>query len=117
MGCDDKVRAEIVSQYAQTQDVIQQIESFAHDVQQHIQLAIAKATDSVVLREKLLCEIVQLFDFSENDFDPNLLNTQINQALDLILTPKIFFDTKNDADAIVAQFGRGEVKHAQMKWL
>lgn len=110
MGGYETHRIEIVTPYAQVQDSIEQIESFADKALIDLQKQLTTIVNMQKLRKSVANAAIDLFDTEDPDFDLLSFKTQVNQCLEMYKSPQLSFSAENITGTIVSRFGSGQVK-------
>lgn len=110
-------RIEIVTPYAQVQDSIEQIESFADTALINLQKQLTTIVNMDKLRKRVANAAIDLFDTEDPDFDLLSFKTQVNQCLGMYKPPQLSFSAASFTENIVSRFGSGQVQQDDIQAL
>lgn len=117
MGGYETHRIEIVTPYAQVQDSIEQIESFADKALIDLQKQLTTIINMDKLRKRVANAAIELFDTEDPDFDLLSFKSKVNQCLEMYKSPRLSFSAVDITESIVSHFGSGQVKQDDIQAL
>jgi len=95
--------------YANTQDAVNTLEEFAVETGQRLYDASLKAVNLDLFRDEIKKAVKDLFDFSDDSFDPESVLLPLNNAVERITIPAIQLDLDHHINTIRQQFSSNEV--------
>lgn len=99
----------VVTAYAQVQDAIEQVESFADECIRQAESRLLGIIDLRSLNQKVAKSAIDLFDSGDADFDLMSFRNQVKRCLNDFTPPEIRFSVDNITGDIIQKFGNGTV--------
>ncbi|MCA0936653.1 dynamin family protein [Vibrio alginolyticus] len=96
--------------YANVQDAVQQLEDFATETSERLYQSSSQAININQFKEDIKQAVKDLFDFSDPDFDPDMVLLPLSNAVDRITIPTISLDLDRHINSIRQQFSANEVE-------
>ncbi len=103
--------------YANTQEAVNVLEEFVQDTGQHLYNASVKAINLDLFRDEIKKAVKDLFDFSDDSFDPESVLLPLSNAVERITIPAIQLDLDHHINTIRQQFTSNEVEGDQINAL
>ena len=100
--------------YIDISDVVENIRAFTNEAVRIIQDEMNEALDVIKVKKQLLNTIVENFDMTDDDFDPNFYKFAIERVLNKFEIPETTIDAQSEIEEIVENFS-GEVKSGEEK--
>ena len=108
---------DVVTQYTDVQDSIEQLERLANTSRKELQKLIKDCINIDELRHTLALSAMQLFDTGSVDFDPDELLHEVSRSLRRITIPSTDFGRKDYTQEIAVSFSRRITDTEQMSRL
>ena len=96
--------------YANVHDAVLKLEDFVLETQTHLYNASSQFLDLDRFKEEIKQAVKDLFDFSDDDFDPQMILLPLGNAVDRITIPSIQLDLEHHINTIREQFDSTEVE-------
>lgn len=103
--------------YANVQDAVDKLEEFVISVGNDLYTATTNAININKFRGEIKNAVKGLFDFSDSDFDPEMILLPLGNAVDRITIPAINLDLDRHINTIRQQFSANEVEGDEMTQL
>jgi predicted GTPase len=113
-GSSETRHREIVTLYADTQDCIEKLVTFATDTTHALQREVINCVDLAALRRSVSQQAMALFDTSSADFDAEMMLVDVEKSLRRITIPEVNFGQKDYTQAITSQFSSHRVSESQI---
>lgn len=114
VGGYDYNKIEIVTQYAQVQDSIEQIEAYSRAMSMELSKVMSGIIDMRQLRKTILNTTIELFDTEDPDFDILFFKHQVGQYLTSYYTPNYDINISDVLDEIFSKFSSDMVTASQI---
>ncbi|OOF01881.1 dynamin family protein [Salinivibrio sp. MA607] len=103
--------------YANVQDAVQKLEDFVVETSDRLYQSSAQAININQFREDIKQAVKSLFDFSDPDFDPEMILLPLSNSVDRITIPTISLDLDHHINSIRQQFSVNEVEGDEIEKL
>jgi len=103
--------------YANVQDAVDKLEEFVISVGNELFTATTNAININKFKDEIKNAVKGLFDFSDTDFDPEMILLPLGNAVDRITIPAINLDLEHHITTIRQQFSANEVEGDEMTQL
>lgn len=103
--------------YANVQDAVQKLEDFVIETSDRLYQASSQAINIGQFREDIKQAVKGLFDFSDPDFDPEMILLPLSNSVDRITIPTINLDLNHHINSIRQQFTVNEVEGDEIQQL
>lgn len=103
--------------YANVQDAVQKLEDFVIETSDRLYQSSSQAINIDQFREDIKQAVKGLFDFSDPDFDPEMILLPLSNSVDRIMIPKISLDLDHHINSIRQQFTVNEVEGDEIQQL
>jgi len=107
----------IYYKYANVYDTIEQLEEFVRKSEKDISQTVANIIDIKTFRKEILQSIMNLFDMTDDSFDPSDIMDTLKNAVNRISIPNVDIDTSAHIDTIRTNFSSNEVKDGEIERL
>jgi len=96
--------------YANTQEAVNTLEEFVVETGGRLYDASLKAVNLSLFRDEIKSAVKDLFDFSDDSFDPESVLLPLNNAVERITIPAVHLDLDHHINTIRQQFTSNEVQ-------
>ena len=96
--------------YANVQDAVDKLETFIYKTDERLNQAVQEAVNIKQLQQDIKQVIKDMFDFSDDNFDPQAVLMPLENALARITMPAINLDMAEHIDTVRQQFTSAEVQ-------
>jgi len=96
--------------YANVQDAVQKLEDFVIETSDRLYQSSSQAININQFREDIKLAVKGLFDFSDPDFDPEMILLPLSNSVDRLTIPTINLDLEHHINSIRQQFSVNEVE-------
>lgn len=103
--------------YANVQDAVQKLEDFVVETSDRLYQSSSQAINIKQFREDIKQAVKGLFDFSDPDFDPEMILLPLSNSVDRITIPTISLDLDHHINSIRQQFSVNEVEGDEIQQL
>ncbi|EJL6401161.1 dynamin family protein [Vibrio navarrensis] len=103
--------------YANVQDAVQKLEDFVVETSDRLYQSSSQAININQFREDIKQAVRGLFDFSDPDFDPEMILLPLSNSVDRITIPTISLDLEHHINSIRQQFSVNEVEGDEIQQL
>ncbi|MGR5194784.1 dynamin family protein [Vibrio rotiferianus] len=103
--------------YANVQDAVQKLEDFVVETSDRLYQSSSQAININQFREDIKQAVKGLFDFSDPDFDPEMILLPLSNSVDRITIPTISLDLDHHINSIRQQFSVNEVEGDEIQQL
>ncbi|MGR5158307.1 dynamin family protein [Vibrio owensii] len=103
--------------YANVQDAVQKLEDFVVETSDRLYQSSSQAININQFREDIKQAVKGLFDFSDPDFDPEMILLPLSNSVDRITIPTISLDLDHHTNSIRQQFSVNEVEGDEIQQL
>ncbi|MEZ8204628.1 dynamin family protein [Vibrio splendidus] len=103
--------------YANVQDAVQKLEEFVVETSDRLYQSSSQAININQFREDIKQAVKGLFDFSDPDFDPEMILLPLSNSVDRITIPTISLDLDHHINSIRQQFSSNEVEGEEIQQL
>lgn len=100
--------------YANVQDAVSKLEEFILNTSKELFDASEKAINLELFRQDIKASVKDMFDFSDDDFDPEMILIPLSNAVERITIPTIELDFDKHINTIREQFTTSEVEGDEM---
>ncbi|MCG9697430.1 dynamin family protein [Shewanella sp. Isolate11] len=103
--------------YANVQDAVQKLEDFVIETSERLYQSSSQTININQFREDIKQAVRGLFDFSDPDFDPEMILLPLSNSVDRITIPTISLDLDHHINSIRQQFSANEVEGDEIQQL
>ncbi|WP_282176207.1 dynamin family protein [Vibrio nereis] len=103
--------------YANVQDAVQKLEDFVVETSDRLYESSSQTININQFREDIKQAVRGLFDFSDPDFDPEMILLPLSNSVDRITIPTISLDLDHHINSIRQQFSVNEVEGDEIQQL
>ncbi|KAA8680991.1 dynamin family protein [Vibrio gigantis] len=103
--------------YANVQDAVQKLEDFVVETSDRLYQSSSQTININQFREDIKQAVRGLFDFSDPDFDPEMILLPLSNSVDRITIPTISLDLDYHINSIRQQFSANEVEGDEIQQL
>jgi Mg2+ and Co2+ transporter CorA len=103
--------------YANVHDSVSKLEDFVLETERNLYEASHKILDLASFKDEIKQAIKGLFDFSDENFDPQMILLPLGNAVDRITIPSIHLDLDHHINTIREQFDNSEVEGDEIEAL
>lgn len=103
--------------YANVQDAVQKLEDFVIETSNRLYQATTQAINISQFREDIKQSVKGLFDFSDPDFEPDMVLLPLSNSVDRITIPTIRLNLDRHTNSIRQQFSVNEVEGDEIQQL
>ncbi|HCH0716080.1 TPA: dynamin family protein [Vibrio parahaemolyticus] len=103
--------------YANVQDAVQKLEDFVVETSDRLYESSSQTININQFREDIKQAVRGLFDFSDPDFDPEMILLPLSNSVDRITIPTISLDLDHHINSIRQQFFANEVEGDEIQQL
>ncbi|EIU6866048.1 dynamin family protein [Vibrio parahaemolyticus] len=103
--------------YANVQDAVQKLEDFVVETSDRLYQSSSQTININQFREDIKQAVRGLFDFSDPDFDPEMILLPLSNSVDRITIPTISLDLDHHINSIRQQFSANEVEGDEIQQL
>ncbi|MBY7663047.1 dynamin family protein [Vibrio atlanticus] len=103
--------------YANVQDAVQKLEDYIIETSDRLYQSSSQAININQFREDIKQAVKGLFDFSDPDFDPEMILLPLSNSVDRITIPTISLDLDHHINSIRQQFSVNEIEGDEIQQL
>lgn len=103
--------------YANVQDAVQKLEDFVTETSDRLYHSSSQAININQFREDIKQAVKGIFDFSDPDFEPEMILLPLSNSVDRITIPTISLDLDHHINSIRQQFSVNEVEGDEIQQL